>query len=258
MSFHIFDLVLIVLVAVSAFFAWRRGFIAETLSIISWVLAFFAALYLGPWLAAHINVKPHWLDLALGYVLVFLAVLLVVHFISHYISGAVKASLLGPADRGLGLVFGVVRALVIAALLYIFFFNVLEWSKPRWFTNAQSYHLVRTSASVVMDLIPDRIDGFTIMPGHKTASAKPAAEVAKLEKNTSRAEPIVENRRVLQKNKHVTESEFARAMPEKRPFSEKNTVKKARTEKKSHSGYSRSDRNALDKLIEKNGEKENR
>lgn len=262
MTFHIFDLVLLVLVAVSAFFAWRRGFVAETLSVIAWVLAFFGALYCGPWLSAHINVSPHWLNLALGYVLVFIAILLLVSFLAHYIGSSVKASRLGSADRGLGLIYGLIRAMVLIAVLYIFFFSVLELKQPHWLTNARTYPAVRQTAAVLMDLIPDRIDSFTIMPKHKSASAAgahdPHTAKADTGKIMARAEPEVEASLLLRKTKQKDENNAAHALPAKRPETGKKVVKTAGSAKEAHSGYSRDARNALDKLIEKNGEKEDR
>lgn len=159
MSFHWLDLVLVIGIGVSAVYATMRGFVRETLSIIAWVVAVLAALYFGPDIAD--TLKPHLPsglgDIA-GYLLVFLSVLLLLSFVTYHLSGSVKRSPVGPVDRVLGCLFGVVRGLAVAGIVYLLVAAVEPPSEqPNWMTKAELYPLVRHSGEMLDRLIPDRL-----------------------------------------------------------------------------------------------------
>lgn len=179
MTFHWLDLVLVLGVGVSAVYATLRGFVRETLSIIAWVVAVLAALYFGPTLADAL--KPHLsggLNDIAGYLLVFVSVLLLLSFVTFHLSGSVKRSPVGPIDRILGCLFGVLRGLAVAGIIYLVFAAVEPPpDQPDWMTKAELYPIIRKSGEMLDRLIPDRLlkHGITL-PGHHATSAKaPAA-----------------------------------------------------------------------------------
>ena len=118
----IIDLIVLGIVVISVLFALYRGLVRELLGISSWLLAGFAALYsFDPFMKSldgHFqNVK---LAAIISSVVLALIVLILMTIINAAITRRLRKSSLSGLDRIFGLVFGVARALLIVALIYIF------------------------------------------------------------------------------------------------------------------------------------------
>ncbi|HUJ03561.1 MAG TPA: CvpA family protein [Rhizomicrobium sp.] len=186
------------IVLVSAGYAIWRGFVSETLSIISWAAAAFAALYFGPSIAPHAKslISPPWLATAASYLVVFVAVLIPLSFVSFRFAENVHNSPVGALDRTLGGIFGVVRGLAVVGLAYIVFSAFVPVpTQPAWIKNASSLPFIQSTAQVILSLVPDqgvKIDGKeitapAIKPGgtqKKTYSAGERQELDKLIEDT--------------------------------------------------------------------------
>lgn len=161
MSFQILDLLVVLTIVVSTVYAVYRGFVNETLAILAWAAAALATLYFGPPVAGllHGTVSPSWLGDLIGYAGVFLIVVIPLSFLSFRLSQNVKKSQVGPLDRSLGAVFGVLRGLAVLGMLYIVFSAIVPVSmQPNWVTSAYSLSLVQSSAEVIASLVPDHPD----------------------------------------------------------------------------------------------------
>jgi len=120
--FGIVDLIVFGIILVSVLFALYRGLVRELLGISSWLLAGFTALYsydpLLKALSGHFeNVK---LAAIMGTVLLALIVLVIMTIINAAITRRLRDSALSGLDRIFGLFFGIARAILIIALIYIF------------------------------------------------------------------------------------------------------------------------------------------
>ena len=140
----IFDLVVLAVIVISAGIAFLRGFIREALTLLGIVGGVAAAAAVGPRLSPatrhllHIQagVEPHKYfgilpativaDL-LAFGVVFLVVVIGLSIVSHILSGWAKAIGLGPLNRAAGVLFGIVRALLILSLIYLPFYL---WTTP--------------------------------------------------------------------------------------------------------------------------------
>src|SRR5215475_7109715 len=103
LSFTFVDFLVIAVVLLSAVYAAYKGFIDETLTIFAWAAAAFATLYFGPLLIpmAKSMIDTVWLANVAAYAGVFMVVFIPLSFMSHRFSQMVKASPIGPIDRGL-------------------------------------------------------------------------------------------------------------------------------------------------------------
>ena len=117
------DVLVLLVVVVSCAYAAVRGFMSEVLGIFAWAAAAFATLYFGPWLIPLMQdvIATPWIASLAAYAGIFLVVVIPLSFIGHRFSETVKHSPIGPLDRGLGIAFGVVRALLVVAVAYIAF-----------------------------------------------------------------------------------------------------------------------------------------
>ncbi|HEY2444618.1 MAG TPA: CvpA family protein [Rhizomicrobium sp.] len=157
------DLAVIGIVAISTILAVIRGFVRETLSIFSWVVAGLAALYFGPGattlLRGHISTPM--LAPVLAYAGIFLVLLVPLSFFSHRLSERVRRSAIGTLDRSLGIPFGILRGLALVGFVYLAFSLLVPLpAQPAWVKEARLLPLIQGSRDVLLSLVPshDRHD----------------------------------------------------------------------------------------------------
>jgi membrane protein required for colicin V production len=117
-----FDVGFGVLVLISAILATARGLTREVLSLVTWAGSAAIAAYMyfkHPDIARSYISDPRIADVATVAV-TFIVCLIVLHLITMRIADFVVDSRIGPLDRTLGFVFGVLRGIVIAVVVVIF------------------------------------------------------------------------------------------------------------------------------------------
>ncbi len=130
----VFDLITVVVIAISVGFGIWRGLVREVLSLLSWIAAFWLAkLFAGVvagWLPA--SWSHQGLRIAIGFVAVMLASVLLFSLLSMLIVRLVKAAGLTTSDRMLGAVFGLLRGLLIVVILVLIGGMTSEPREPYW------------------------------------------------------------------------------------------------------------------------------
>lgn len=98
-----------------------RGFVREAVSVVFWILAIWAAWKIGPAVEPHLgglladpNIAP-WV----GRLVILLLVLLVGWVVGLLLGYFTRSVGLGPMDRVIGLLFGIVRGMVLVGLIAI-------------------------------------------------------------------------------------------------------------------------------------------
>jgi len=113
------DFAVIAIVGLSVVFAIWRGVVREALSLLSWLIAFFAAKFFAPsvavWYAPLSNNESVRIGAAWG--TVFIVVLILVGIVGLLLSGTLKAIGLGGLDRLLGALFGLTRGLLVVTIV---------------------------------------------------------------------------------------------------------------------------------------------
>ena len=115
------DIVIAVAVLLSIIVGFARGFVKEAMSIASLLIAIWAAFNIGPHMA---QVSEDWfsseaMQLWFGRVLVFVVVLALGGLLGWGIGKLVRLSVLSGMDRGLGMLFGFCRGIVLVAVAII-------------------------------------------------------------------------------------------------------------------------------------------
>ena len=112
---QILDLAVALVMVLSLALGLWRGLLREVLSLLGWVLAFYLAqahaVTVGEWLPLD-GVNPG-VRLASAFVLVMLLVLMGVAIVLWLVKAVITVVGLGWVDRGLGGLFGILRALVL-------------------------------------------------------------------------------------------------------------------------------------------------
>jgi membrane protein required for colicin V production len=99
-----------------------RGLVFEVLSLLGWLVAFFAAQWLAPLLAPHLPAGSPGsvLNRATSFALAFIATLIVWSLLSRLLRSLVRATPLAALDRVLGAAFGLLRGgIVLLAVVWL-------------------------------------------------------------------------------------------------------------------------------------------
>lgn len=160
MPFTWIDIVVLVFMLISGMLAMARGFTREVLSILSWVAAALAALWLFPRFQdqarAMISDGPKWLaDIILVFG-IFLITLIIVTFITVKIADRVLDSRIGALDRTFGFLFGLARGLIIVVIAYLFFvWLVPEESMPDAVKEARARPVLDATGEMIRRILPE-------------------------------------------------------------------------------------------------------
>lgn len=159
MPLTILDLIVIVVVLVSATLAMVRGFVREVLSVASWLAAVAAAYLLYKPLVP--VVKPYIESTTVATIIaaavIFFIALIVASYITTKISDFVIDSRVGALDRGLGFLFGAARGILLLVIALLFF-SWLVQTPPSWVANARSRPLLTDLGDKLMAALPDDVE----------------------------------------------------------------------------------------------------
>lgn len=150
----ILDYVYVVVVLASTVWATVRGGIYETIATLSWVVAAVSARFASPYLD---NILQKWFDLSdstvvtlvASYFIVFFFILVVVGFINQKIRERIQDSFLSVTDRTLGVVFGIIRSVVVMGFVYwgvLWYYSDVPHGLPRWVSDARTRPVMQLTA----------------------------------------------------------------------------------------------------------------
>lgn len=115
------DWIILTVTLLSALVGFYRGFIRETLSLISWILAFWAAFSFAEsasvWFTQYIEAPQ--LRLVAAFAAIFVSTLLLFSLLSYLLCRLLLVSGIAGTDRILGGLFGIARAVVLVSVLLL-------------------------------------------------------------------------------------------------------------------------------------------
>jgi membrane protein required for colicin V production len=160
------DLAMLGVIALSAIVGAVRGFTFEVLSLLGWVAAWFAGLWLGPLLAPYLPVGAPGSPLngIAAFACAFLVVLVLWGFGARGVSALVGKTLLRPLDRLLGAVFGVARGLLVLLALATIVAYTPASASPAWRESHGAAWLDSIVREVMPSILPERTE-----PGARSA-----------------------------------------------------------------------------------------
>ncbi len=158
------DIIVIVIVAGSAFSGYRRGFVHEMFSLGAWVAAIVALKsFHAPVAAALADFAGDPIVAALyALLLIFGLVFVAARLIGARVGQAARNSFVGPVDRVLGGGFGALKGLLGATILFLLANLVTQAAytgrddKPRWLVTARTYPLLNATSRALVDFVDRR------------------------------------------------------------------------------------------------------
>src|SRR6187455_3059894 len=152
------DLILLVVMLISAMLAMIRGFMREILSIAA-IATVYSYAKLLPLAKQYFNNDAVAAAAVIGGV--FLGTLLVVSVITIRISDAILDSRVGALDRTLGFLFGLGRGLIIVVVAFLFFAWLVPAPKqPDGVKNAKSLEVLNKTGEWLQALLPQDMDNY--------------------------------------------------------------------------------------------------
>jgi len=150
------DVILIIVIFLSALFSLIRGFVKEAISLATWIIAIWLAATFAPKLAAVLpsGIESEAVRQAVGFGLLFVLSLMVGALVNALVSQLVKKTGLSGADRIFGVLFGVLRGgLIIVVFVVIGGMTVLPESD--WWQSSVLLEWFESVAIVIQQYIPE-------------------------------------------------------------------------------------------------------
>ena len=175
MSFTIADGVVAAIVLISGLLAYSRGLVRESLAILGWIAAAVGALAAAPYLEPLLREIPKvgpilasacTLSKFAAFAIAFALVLLLLSIFTPLLSGAVQENrVLGPIDRALGFVFGALRGLVLVAVVYLVYVQVVPPAdRIDEIDKARSVVMIDEAATALEEALPDDVPEWAFEP----------------------------------------------------------------------------------------------
>ncbi len=149
----ILDYIYVGVVLASTIWATIRGGVFETIATLSWVAAAVAARFASPVLD---GLLQGWFGLSestvgtlvASYFIVFFAILLLVGFFNQKLRDKIQDSVMRVTDRTLGVIFGIIRGVVIMGAVYwiaLWYYSDAP-RLPRWIADARTRPIMQLTA----------------------------------------------------------------------------------------------------------------
>lgn len=151
------DILVALILLISALLAFSRGAVREVLGVGAWVGAALATVF------GFQHVRPYARDIidyelvadAAAGLAIFVLALIILTIISQLLAGRIQRSRMGALDRTLGIIFGLLRGAVLVSLAYMMFiWAVAEDDRPAWVDQAKTMPYIKRGADAIRAIVP--------------------------------------------------------------------------------------------------------
>ncbi|MFZ4762739.1 MAG: CvpA family protein [Alphaproteobacteria bacterium] len=152
------DGVILVLLGMSMFIAFWRGFVREMLTIASWIGGVMVTLHgfslLHPFVVQQMGEEGLLSDVVTAGGL-FIGSMIIFSIFSFLISESIHKSSLSALDRSLGAMFGLARGSLLACMLFLLATSLLTADEQeKWFMNAKATRWLQVGSTALKGLAP--------------------------------------------------------------------------------------------------------
>ncbi|MDR3224222.1 MAG: CvpA family protein [Holosporales bacterium] len=152
------DVLIVVVAALSFLIGWVRGATKEILSVIAWIGGIYLTITIFPYVQsfARCYIEHGLIADFLTVCALFIVFLTLLSVLNYFCSNIVKTSLLNTADKALGGMFGIARAVVILAVIDIAV-NQFVTVTPNWLECSKLRQTISGVSNYLIILLPDDI-----------------------------------------------------------------------------------------------------
>ncbi len=154
-TYLIFDFSILMVILISAIFAFMRGFSQEILSLFSWIVAISGSYFFANNFVNLINKFTENIVFSriLSYVIVFLVLIFFLSFLAKIFSNTIKKSYVGMLDRTLGFVFGIIRGYLIVSLCFYSFYKFYDGENVDWIDKSKFDSIIKKTNFKILKII---------------------------------------------------------------------------------------------------------
>ena len=154
-TYLIFDFSILMVILISAIFAFMRGFSQEILSLFSWIVAISGSYFFANNFVNLINKFTENIVFSriLSYVIVFLVLIFFLSFLAKIFSNTIKKSYVGMLDRTLGFVFGIIRGYLIVSLCFYSFYKFYDVENVDWIDKSKFDSIIKKTNFKILKII---------------------------------------------------------------------------------------------------------
>jgi len=150
------DVILIIVIFLSALFSLIRGFVKEAISLATWVIAIWLAATFTPKMAAVLpsGIESEAMRQAVGFAVLFVLSLMVGALVNMLVSQLVKKTGLSGADRLFGVLFGILRGGLII-IVFVVIGGMTPLPESDWWQSSVLLQWFESAAIVIQQYIPE-------------------------------------------------------------------------------------------------------
>jgi membrane protein required for colicin V production len=150
------DVVVILVICLSALFSLLRGFVKEAISLATWIIAIWLAATFATKLAAMLplSIESEAVRQAIGFGVLFILSLMLGALINMLVSKVVKKTGLSGADRVFGVAFGVFRGGLII-VVFVVIGGMTPLPEADWWQSSVLLEWFESVAIVIQGYIPE-------------------------------------------------------------------------------------------------------
>lgn len=170
-GFTIIDAIVAIVIILSAILAYSRGFVREGLAIAGWIAAAVIAYMFANEARPLIQQIPG-LDKIIGnscelatiggFAAVFAIALVVFSILMPLFASIVQRSVLGGIDRGIGLLFGVLRGMILVAVAFVVYGRVMANDPVPMIDNSRSARVFAPMSGQMDESMPTDAPGWIV------------------------------------------------------------------------------------------------
>jgi len=152
-----FDLAILGVLLLSTLFAFLRGFVRESIALVSWIVGFAAAFAFAPVVGAWIAEIPGYpaLRYLIAFAAIVIAALVAGALIAMPLAKVIHAAGLGFVDRFLGSIFGVLRG-VLLVIAFVLVAGLTSFPRADWWQNSALVPPFVAAALQLKPWLPER------------------------------------------------------------------------------------------------------
>ena len=149
------DLIIIILIFISAFFAFIRGFSLEILSLSGWIFSIGISYLYGGLASNQINkfLDNFLISTVISYVFSFILLLIIFSYLTKNVSSLIKNSFAGLLDRSLGFFYGLFRGYLLICFCYFCFDYFYSGSKPIFLESSKLVPIIKISNKEIFNIM---------------------------------------------------------------------------------------------------------
>ena len=149
------DLIIIISIFISAFFAFVRGFSLEILSLSGWIFSIGISYLYGDLASNQINqfLDNLLISTVISYVFSFILLLIIFSYLTKNVSSLIKNSFAGLLDRSLGFFYGLFRGYLLICFIYFCFDYFYSGSKHVFIESSNLVPIIKISNKEIFNIM---------------------------------------------------------------------------------------------------------